>query len=318
MNNNNLSSEENSKNNDLIKPTMSPTKAAVLGLIAVFFIFQIGGGLLTLGIFGLNFNSADMNLVRLLTIGSQILFILFPAILFTKLVFVDVTSIVRLHVPKSKEIGLFVVGLIILIPLMQDYLYVQNYFIVEFSKSSALVEGVKNFLDDIDKYVEQSYSQLLASKNISEMLLIVITVSVTPAICEEFFFRGFVQGSFEYKLKPFTAIFLTSFFFGVYHFNPYGLLPLIVLGMYLGFSVYQSNSLIVSMVLHFLNNFISIVAYFIFGDEELMQTNITDPEAINTHIISFIILLILFISFIIFIKKNYRKLIDGEVENDMS
>ena len=72
------------------------------------------------------------------------------------------------------------------------------------------------------------------------------------------------------------------------------------------------------MVLHFLNNFISIVAFFIFGDEELMQTNITDPEAINTHIISFLILLILFISFIIFIIKNYRKLIDSEVENDLS
>jgi len=317
MDNNNLSPEENPNKNLSIEPTISPTKAAILGLIAVFFIFQFGGGLLTVGIFGLDFSNADMNLMRLLTIGSQILFILFPAILFTRLVFVDVTSIVRLHVPKPKEIGLFVVGLIILIPLMQDYLYVQNYFIVEFSKSSAIVEGVKNFLDDIDKYVEQSYSQLLASKSIFDMLLIVITVSITPAICEEFFFRGFVQGSFEYKLKPFTAIFLTSFFFGVYHFNPYGLLPLIVLGMYLGFSVYQTNSLIVSMVLHFLNNFISIVAFFIFGDEELMQTNITDSEAINTHIISFLVLLVLFISFIIFIKKNYHKLIDSEVENDL-
>jgi uncharacterized protein len=318
MDNNNLLPEEEPKNRNKLEPTMSPTKAAILGLISVFFIFQFGGGLLALSIFGFDINNADMNLMRLLTIGSQILFILFPAILFAKLVFIDVTSIVRLHKPKLREIGLFVIGMIILIPLMQDYLHIQNYLINEFSKSSLWVEGIKNFLDELDKYVEQSYSQLLSSNNIFEMILIIITVSITPAICEEFFFRGFVQGSLEYKLKPFTAIFITSFFFGVYHFNPYGLLPLIALGMYLGFSVYQSNSLIVSVVLHFLNNFISIVAYFIFGDEELMQTNFTNTESINAHAISFIILLVLFVTFIIFIKKNYRKLIDREVENDLS
>ena len=59
-------------------PTMSPNKAAILGLIAVFFIFQFGGGLLALSVFGFDLNNADMNLMRLLTIGSQILFILFP------------------------------------------------------------------------------------------------------------------------------------------------------------------------------------------------------------------------------------------------
>ncbi|MCB9248002.1 MAG: CPBP family intramembrane metalloprotease [Ignavibacteriales bacterium] len=50
----------------------------------------------------------------------------------------------------------------------------------------------------------------------------------------------------------------------MYHFNPYGLIPLILLGMYFGFAVYKSDSIIVAMILHFLNNFISIVAYFIF------------------------------------------------------
>ena len=318
MNNENMTQPENNSDQFKNVPTMSPTKAAVLGLIAVFFIFQFGGGLLALGIFGFDLKNADMNLLRLLTIGSQILFILFPAILFSKLVFIDVTSIVRFRMPKPKEVGIFVIGMIILIPLMQEYMHVQNYLIGELAKSNSFVQQMKTFLDELDKYVEESYLQLLTAHNFIEILLIIITVAVTPAICEEFFFRGFVQKSFEYKLKPLTSIFITSFFFGVYHFNPYGLIPLIILGMYFGFSVYFSNSIIVPMILHFLNNFLSILAFFIFGEDELMQTNFVDAEGINIHFIIFSLLLLLFISFVFFIKKNYNRLINNkEVQNDM-
>ncbi len=313
MNNKDLNSNNNSEDPYKIIPTMSPTKAAVLGLIAVFFVFQFGGGLIALTIFGFDLNNADMNLMRLLTIGSQILFILFPAILFSKLVFEDVTNILKVKMPHPKEVGLFAVGMIILVPLLQEYLNVQNFIIGELSKSSSLVNDIKNFLDMLDKLVEESYLQLLTANNIFEVLLVIVTVSITPAICEEFFFRGFVQNSFAFKLKPFTAIFLTSIFFGLYHFNPYGLLPLIVLGMYLGFSVYMSNSIVVPITLHFLNNFIAITAFLIFGEEELMQSNFVDVEGITTHIISFGLLLALFIAFVIFIKRNYSKITNNEV-----
>ena len=284
---------------------MSPNKAAILGLIAVFFIFQFGGGLLALSVFGFDLNNADMNLMRLLTIGSQILFILFPAILFSKLVFEDVTSIIRFRMPKPKEVGLFAIGLLLLVPLLQDYLNIQNYILQELSKTIPFIEGIKNFLDMLDKLVEESYLQLLTANNLFEYIIVILTVSVTPAICEERLFRGFVQKSFEYKQRPFTAILLTSIFFGLYHFNPYGLLPLIVLGMYLGFAVYKSNSIAVPIILHFLNNFIAIIAFFIFGEEELLQSNFVDPEAINSHILTFTVLLVLFIGFVIYINKNY-------------
>ncbi|MCB0730939.1 MAG: CPBP family intramembrane metalloprotease [Ignavibacteriae bacterium] len=312
-----MQNNNDNKNDFREIPTMSPTKAALLGLIAVFFIFQFGGGLLTLSIFGFDLNNADMNLMRLLTIGSQILFILFPAILFSKLVFIDVTSTIRFRIPKPKEVGLFAVGMIILVPLLQDYLHVQNYILLELSKSSSFVSGIKNFLDMLDKMVEETYLQILTANNPLEYLLVIATVSITPAICEEFFFRGFVQKSFEYKHKPITAILLTSIFFGLYHFNPYGLLPLIALGGYLGYSVYKSDSIFVPVVLHFLNNFIAIIAFFVFGKEELIQSNF-EVEKIETHTISFILLLALFIGFVIFISRNYNKLTNKEVQNDLS
>lgn len=318
MNNKDLNSNNNSEDPYRIIPTMSPNKAAILGLIAVFFMFQFGGGLLTLGVFGFDLKNADMNLMRLLTIGSQILFILFPAILFSKLVFEDVTSILRVKIPDKKEVGVFIVGLIILVPLLQDYLHLQNYALSELGKSYSFVEGIKDFLDMLDKLVEESYLQLLTANNILEYFIVIATVSITPAICEELFFRGFVQKSFEFKQKPFTAILLTSIFFGLYHFNPYGLLPLIILGMFLGYATYKSNSILVPVVLHFLNNFIAIIAFFVFGKDELMQSNFVDVENIETHSLTFLVLLALFVGFIIFINKNYHKLTGTEVKNDLS
>ncbi len=318
MNNKDLTPDNNSENSSDIVPTISPTKAAILGLIVVFIVFQLGGGILAVAIFGFDISNANMNLLRLLTIGTQILFILFPALLFSKLVYEDVTTIIRLKMPKMKEVGLLSIGMIVLIPLLQEYLNIQNYIIVKLAESNLFIKGIKDFLDTLDKYVEQSYTQILTGNNILEMILIVITVAITPAICEELFFRGFVQKSFEFKLKPFWAIFLTALFFGIYHFNPYGLLPLIVIGMYLGFAVYLTDSIIVSMALHFLNNFISVMAFFIYGDDELMQSNFVDIERIDTHIISFILLLALFIGFVIFVKRNYYKITNNEVQNDLS
>ncbi len=318
MNNKDLTPDNNSENSSDIVPTISPTKAAILGLIVVFIVFQLGGGILAVAIFGFDISNANMNLLRLLTIGTQILFILFPALLFSKLIYEDVTTIIRLKMPKMKEVGLLSIGMIVLIPLLQEYLNIQNYIIVKLAESNMFIKGIKDFLDTLDKYVEQSYTQILTGNNILEMILIVITVAITPAICEELFFRGFVQKSFEFKLKPFWAIFLTALFFGIYHFNPYGLLPLIVIGMYLGFSVYLTDSIIVSIALHFLNNFISVMAFFIYGDDELMQSNFVDIERINTHIISFILLLALFIGFVIFVKRNYYKITNNEVQNDLS
>jgi len=304
--------QEPEKQNKLI-PTISPVKAAIIGLVAVFLLYEFGGGILAIAIFGFDLTKANMNLLRLLTIGTQVLFILVPAIYLSKLVFEDVTSVVRLKMPKPKEVGLLSIGMIILIPLLQEYLNVQNYVILKLSESSLFIKGIKDFLDTLDKFVEQSYTQLLTGNNIFEMILIVLTVAVTPAICEEFFFRGFVQKSFEYKFKPFWAIFITSFVFALYHFNPYGFLPLMVIGMYLGYSIYLSDSIIVSIILHFLNNFVSVIAFFIFGDEDIIQSGIVDVEGINMHLITFILLLALFIGFVIFVSRNYNKLTKSEV-----
>lgn len=294
----------NEKENEL-KPTMPPAQAAIFSLIAVFFLYQIGGSILALVIFGFDLGNADMNALRLLTAGGQILLILAPALIFTKLVYNDITQVLRIKIPKLREFAFFILGLIVLIPLLQSYLYIQNYFIYQLADASSIIQTIKNFLDTINELVEKTYGELLMANNFIEGLLIIAIVSIIPGICEETFFRGFVQKSFELKYKPLKAAIITSLFFGIYHFNPYGLVALIVLGIYLGFAAYTSNSIFIPMTLHFLNNFVAIMAYFIFGSEEFMESNVVSKEGISTHVITFVLLLIVFFMLIYFIKKYY-------------
>ena len=290
-----------------INPLISPIVAAIIGLAGAFFLYQIVGGAITLLIFGRDIQSAPVNAVRLLTAGGQILFILLPALVFAKWIYEDVSTIIRIKVPDWKEFGLFILGIIILTPLLQNYIYIQNYIFEYLSKISPFFQNIKSTLDSLDKLIENTYSNLLSSNNILEGIFVVVIVSVVPAVCEETMFRGYIQKSFEFKLKPFWAALITAIFFGLYHFNPYGLIPLIGLGLYFGFAAYTSNSIFIPMTLHFLNNFAAIILYFVFGNDELINTKVESSADFKSTIISFILLLMVFSGVIVLIKRYYSQ-----------
>ncbi len=316
MNNDNLdnhssdSAEKENRNQydpkSFIHPIMSPTKAAILALVLVFLLYQIGGAILTLAIFGLNFEKADVNAMRLLTMGGQILLILLPALLLSKFIYEDVTTILRVKFVKLKETGLFILGLIILTPLLQSYINIQSFIIDKLAATFPFVNAGKTFLDKLDKLVELTYGNLLSVHNAADAILVVLVIAVIPALCEETFFRGFVQSSFEFKLKPWKAALITAIFFGVYHFNPYGLLPLISLGFFFGFAAYKSKSIFIPMILHFLNNFVAVTLYLIFGSEDIMESSSVSSDGLMLNLIGFIFLLLIFVTLILTINKFYK------------
>ena len=288
-------------------PLISPVAAAFLGLIGGFILYQFVGGLLTLLIFGFDLEAAPVNGLRLMTIVGQILFIFAPALLFSKWIYGDISKVISIGLPRLKELLLFILGIIILTPMLQSYLYIQNFLIEKWAESSEFIYSIKNLLDSLNELIEKTFGNLIHADNIVEMTLVVITISIVPAICEEVMFRGYIQRSFEFKFKPYFAALLTAVFFALYHFNPYGLIPLAIIGFYLGFAAYSSKSLFIPMVIHFLNNFFAVLLYFIIGDDELFKSNVTDPESLNANIIYFFILLVLFIATIYLIKNYYNR-----------
>ena len=288
-------------------PLISPVAAAFLGLIGGFILYQFVGGLLTLLIFGFDLEAAPVNGLRFMTILGQILFIFLPALFFSKWIYGDVSKIISLKLPKWKELLFFVLGIIILTPLLQSYLYIQNYFIEQWAESSQFINSIKFLLDSLNELIEKTFGNLIRADNIAEMILVIITISIVPAICEEVMFRGYIQRSFGFKFKPHIAAIITALFFALYHFNPYGLIPLAIIGFYLGFAAYTSQSLVIPMVIHFLNNFFAVLLYFIIGDDELFKSNVSDAASLDSNVFYFVLLLFMFVALMFFIRNYYKK-----------
>lgn len=301
--------QDQNKSSEKIKSNISPIAAAFVGLVGGFFLYQFVGGLLTLIVFGFDLDKAPINGLRLMTMAGQILFILLPALVFSKLIYEDVGKIIRLRIPEWTEIILFVVGIGILTPLLQSYLYIQNYYIEVWAKNSESINQLKTFFDSLNELVDKTYGNLLKASTIPELLLVVLVVAVVPAVSEEVMFRGFIQRSFEIKIKAFIAAFLTAVFFSLYHFNPYGLIPLAVLGLYFGFAAYTSKTLLIPILLHFLNNFTAVILYYIIGSEELIKSDVSAKSGEDLGFYSFvtIALSLVFVALIFLIKKYYSQ-----------
>jgi sodium transport system permease protein len=80
-----------------------------------------------------------------------------------------------------------------------------------------------------------------------------LVVAVTPAICEEALFRGFILNGLR-PMGAVPAIGISALLFGIAHASIYRLLPTFFLGLVFGLVVWRTGSLLCSMVAHALNN----------------------------------------------------------------
>jgi membrane protease YdiL (CAAX protease family) len=242
--------------------SISPVAYAFLALLVVFVLYQIVGGTATLLIFGSKVRPETVQWLRLATMIGQILLILIPTILLARFQNPNIRETLRLRGTGLLEVLPAIVGVLSLQQLLQVYMTLQDQIPVPTS--------IRPFVDSIRTAIEETYKELASSHSIPELFYVLIVVALVPAFCEELLFRGLVQKNFERGVKGWWAIVLPSIIFGAYHFNPFSFFPLVVLGVYLGFLVFRSNSILTSIVAHFANNLFAVVSIFFNSDEGIL------------------------------------------------
>ncbi|HEY3324799.1 MAG TPA: ABC transporter permease subunit/CPBP intramembrane protease [Planctomycetota bacterium] len=89
------------------------------------------------------------------------------------------------------------------------------------------------------------------------LMMIIFLMAITPAICEESFFRGFVQRGLT-SSKKWSSLIMVGIIFGAYHF-PIVRQPVVMLmGISLAYVAYETGSLWPGVLYHFLHNTLSI------------------------------------------------------------
>ena len=123
---------------------------------------------------------------------------------------------------------------------------------------------LEEFIKSLEETAEAATEQLLKADTIWGLLLNLIIIALIPAIGEELTFRGLLQQSLTRRIKnPHIAILIASAIFSFIHFQFYGFLPRMFLGILLGYLFYTSGSLLPNILMHFLNNGSVVVLYYL-------------------------------------------------------
>lgn len=164
---------------------------------------------------------------------TQIIFILFPVFIIIKIFKLNSDTLFKFKIPNFKTIynnvSMWVVSLFLIGIISQIQLKL-------FPNQIKDLELLNTFFKNTKLWQQ------------------VLLFSLTPAICEEILFRGLIFESLREKMQPKFAIIFSGILFGIFHIYPGKILTTALLGMLFAYSSYKTKSLVMPIILHFINN----------------------------------------------------------------
>jgi membrane protease YdiL (CAAX protease family) len=273
---------------------------AYKSIIKIIILYLFGG--LCLSIIQFTFLKSDSE--QIFSIYSQgilqILLLLLPTLFFARRALLPTSVLFRKKTSvNSIQISAGIIGILAFQLFATGYTVLQEKIIPDF---------LFQYYKEIEETIENMYIKLLGGSGFSDLARALLIGSLIPAISEETLFRGFLQSSLEQDYKPHKAIIITALIFSILHLNPTGLIPLIFIGLFLGFVAWSTNNLILPMIIHFVNNTFAII--IIFSPQlTTIENQISDVSLFTGILLLAFGLIVLLIScFIIFFESKFKKI----------
>lgn len=137
---------------------------------------------------------------------------------------------------------------------------------------SLFVEHAQQRVLPMPKELMEGMQKLLFDPKRS-LALDVFALAISPAICEELLFRGFLLRTSRATLGLRAAVLLNAVLFGLFHMSVYRFVPTAMLGAVLSLIVLRSGTIWPAMLFHALNNSAAILL------GRLLGARATQPEA---------------------------------------
>ncbi|MBD5357956.1 MAG: CPBP family intramembrane metalloprotease [Bacteroides sp.] len=166
-------------------------------------------------------------------------------------------------VPSVKAfVGVIIVYLIALPALNQ---------IISWNEAITFPESMKGLeaaLRSSENAAKGMSEKILASMGLWQMLAAVGVVGVLTGIAEEMFFRGGLQNILTMPRRHTLAVWGAAIIFSAVHFQFFGFVPRVLMGVFFGYLLVWTGSLWVPIFAHALNNSIVVVSYYMFGNSD--------------------------------------------------
>ncbi|MFO7154242.1 MAG: type II CAAX endopeptidase family protein [Caldicoprobacter oshimai] len=113
-----------------------------------------------------------------------------------------------------------------------------------------------------------------------QYIMAIMAMAVTPALVEEFLFRGVVLRGYE-RFGALTATVVSGVLFGLLHLNLVNLPAVIFLGIMISYVVVRTDSIFAGVLYHFTQNFLSISFLFL---QEFAQRYLGEGMAVPENV----------------------------------
>lgn len=160
--------------------------------------------------------------------------------------------------------------------------------------------------------INESFRNMLEGVSFLPALFV---IAIAPAVCEETLFRGYFLSAAQKKFQPKTAILIVAVMFGIYHLSLVKFFTTALLGIAFCYVVYKSKSIVLSCIMHFINNALSVfILYYGKTMEKILPFLFRDTLSAKD------ILLLLITGFtlagigILFINRSSNKILQRDRE----
>ena len=128
------------------------------------------------------------------------------------------------------------------------------------------------WMREAENTAAQLQERFLSGTSYLDLLINIVVMAITPAICEELLFRGVIQNQLAKWLKNVhVAVWVAAIIFSAIHFQFYGFFPRMILGAALGYLLVYGKSLWLPIVAHCFNNFMAVVVAWGANKLEIIQ-----------------------------------------------
>lgn len=202
----------------------------------------------------------DIPALKILLVLQQILVFLLPALVFARTEGWKATQFYDFKKPEIAQLILVLALMVFAVPTLS--LITEWNAHMEFPP---FLKGVENWMRDKENDAAETTELVLRMKSIGGLLVNLLVIAATPAVCEELIFRGALQGTFLRLLKnPHVAIWSSAIIFSAIHLQFFGFLPRMLLGAAFGYIYFWTKNLWYTIFAHFLNNAYAVsIAYYL-------------------------------------------------------
>jgi membrane protease YdiL (CAAX protease family) len=243
----------------------------------------------------------DMFVIRYVQVSQQIALFLLPSVIIMYMIKKDNESFFGMdNLPKLLTILLVLIVALSAIPIT-TYTGVLNSKMILPER----ISGIENWMKTKEDEASHLTELLITSHGLLTLTVNIFVLAIIPAFSEEMFFRGVLQRMITGFIRSGHAgVIITAVIFSTIHFQFFGFIPRLILGLIFGYLFYLTRNLWTAIIAHFINNVIPVVISYYEGGNAISNQLISRAE--ETPRIPFVPIIIMFTVFY-FLWLEYRK-----------